>query len=135
MAEVSIISSGSARDYHLQHLLRCLFFISAKWGFIIVTLHIPGTHNTAADALSRNDLHRFFTTVSRALPTPSSTPPPPSLQALLLDTDSCWTSPAWWQRFKSIIGQGLAKTLREPTLPQRTNSSNSAFWPTSNPFP
>ena len=123
MAVVSAISSGSARDQHLRHLLRCLFFMSATWGFSVVAAHIPGCHNTAADALSRNDSHKFLTIVPSALPSPSIIPF--SLQALLLDADSCWTSPVWRQRFRNFMGEALPTTPRDLTLLQSANTSNS----------
>lgn len=39
-----------------MHLLRCLIFYVELYHFDFVAVHLPGTCNTAADALSRNHL-------------------------------------------------------------------------------
>ena len=46
-----------------MHLLRCLVFFAAVYHFDLVAEHLPGTHNLAADALSRNDLTLFSSLV------------------------------------------------------------------------
>ena len=60
MAVVSAISSGSAKDTSLMHLLRCLHFFLAHFDITLTAKHLPGIQNTAADALSRDNLHIFF---------------------------------------------------------------------------
>ena len=59
-AVVSSLSSGSAKDVTLMHLLRCLHFYLAQFDIRVVTRHIAGAENTAADALSRDNLEVFF---------------------------------------------------------------------------
>ena len=56
MAVVHCLTSGTARDPLLMHLLRCLHFASATHQIYIVARHVPGVLNTAADALSRNSM-------------------------------------------------------------------------------
>ena len=43
-----------------------MFFIMAYFEITVRAVHIPGSRNGAADAISRNDLSRFFTQVPRA---------------------------------------------------------------------
>ena len=56
LAVVSILNKWSAKDPLLSNLLRCLFF----YKFHFSAEHIPGSSNTAADALSRDNIHIFF---------------------------------------------------------------------------
>ena len=60
IAVVFAVNRGSARDPKLMKLL------SVK--------HIPGIENTAADALSCNNLHVFFASTTQAQPVPSGVP-------------------------------------------------------------
>ena len=52
-AVVNVINTGSYKESHLTHMMRCIFFIEAKFNFIIT----PGKSNTNADNLSRSDSH------------------------------------------------------------------------------
>ena len=54
-AAVTVINSGSTRDPFMQRCLRELWFLSALHDFDIRARHIPGEHNSLADALSRWD--------------------------------------------------------------------------------
>ena len=65
-AVVQVLSSHSARDPHLAHLLCSLFFFQAQFRFEIKAQHIPGKKNKAADALSRNNLTDFFSIFPQA---------------------------------------------------------------------
>ena len=51
-----------------MHLLRCIFFISAKFDFTIVAAHIPGRLNTIADAILRNNVPLFLSLSPQADP-------------------------------------------------------------------
>ena len=51
--------SRSAKDPHLMHLFRYLFFHAAKFNFNIMFQHLPGHTNYHADLLSRLQVHRF----------------------------------------------------------------------------
>jgi hypothetical protein len=58
-AVVQILNHGYSRDACVMHLMRCLHFITARFNFRMSAEHIPGSLNTAADALSRKSLHIF----------------------------------------------------------------------------
>ena len=53
------IQSGTSRDPALMSLVRELFYISARNDFVCSAVHVPGCHNEAADALSRELIHLF----------------------------------------------------------------------------
>ena len=72
-AVVAALALYSARDPHLVHLLRSLFFIEAHFDFEHKVLHIPG-ENRIADALSRNDMSSFSSLLPQAAPLPSAIP-------------------------------------------------------------
>ena len=55
MSVVHALSSGTAKDPQLMHLLHCLHFFSARYQTGIRATHVAGILNTAADALSRNN--------------------------------------------------------------------------------
>ena len=63
-AAVTVINSGSTKDYFMQRCLRQLWFSAAVFDFELQARHIPGVHNVLADALSRWDsdpsLHDTF---------------------------------------------------------------------------
>ena len=52
-APVTRMSKRTVDDLRMTHLLRCLFFFEAHYGFEHQAKHIVGKHNTAADTLSR----------------------------------------------------------------------------------
>ena len=59
-AAVTILNSGYSKEGQIMHLVRCLFFIMAHFQFSLVARHIPGSQNTLADAISRNNVQSFF---------------------------------------------------------------------------
>ena len=65
---MAVLQSGSAKDKKLAHMLRCLFFLEAKFQFTMVAAHIPGAINVRADALSRNHLDFFLPPLLRHAP-------------------------------------------------------------------
>ena len=99
-AVVQVINSGYARDPTIMQMLRCLFFIPAYFNFTLIAEHVPGVDNPIADALSRNQLDRFFTLVPQAppLPIPIS---PTLIEHLVFSPD--WTDPGWISWFSSIL--------------------------------
>ena len=80
MAIVQSWSNQSARHPGILHLLRTLFFVTAKHSFIVRLVHLPGKLNRIADALSRNQLSLFSALAPQANPQP--TPVPPELAEL-----------------------------------------------------
>ena len=86
-----------------MHLLRCLFFIEARYDLEISCTHIPGRENDLADDLSRNRMSAFLSKVPEASPQP--TPVPTLLLNLLLDTSIDWLSPRWTDQFSGFVGR------------------------------
>ncbi len=99
MSVVAILASRTARTPLLMHLLRCFAFFSAYFGFSFSAKHIPGVLNTAADALSRNNLSLFF---SLAPQTPQFNIPP-ALHNLLINTKPDWGSTTWMRLFTASL--------------------------------
>lgn len=100
-AVVAIINSRHSKDPLLMQLLRCLFFIEAYCNFSLTAVHIPGTHNTLADDLSRNRLHSYREKMGGRVSQPTIIPD--FLMQWLLDPQADWTSPAWMGQFASIV--------------------------------
>lgn len=102
-AVVEVVNSGYCKDPIMMQLIRCLFFISARFEISLRAIHIPGHLNTGADAISRNNLPLFHSQVPRARPAP--TPIPHALMDLLAHQRPDWTSPRWSQLFKTCLLQ------------------------------
>ncbi len=100
MAAVSIINSGRSRDGLAMQLMRSLFFFLARYNIRVFATHIAGKANTAADALSRDNLPLFLHQVPYARPQP--TPIPPEVRQLLVSQRPDWTSKGWRRLFTSI---------------------------------
>ena len=100
-AVVGIVNTGSCKEPHLAHMMRCLFFIEAKLNFIITARHIPGKSNTDADALSRGGHQSFLSSHPQAnlLPTPLKPGLIESLTAVAPD----WMSPSWIHSFSTSL--------------------------------
>jgi len=58
---VVILNKHYSKDPHLAHMLRILFFVEALFQLQLKAVHIPGSHNTLTDLLSRNQVARFHT--------------------------------------------------------------------------
>ena len=100
-AVVAVLTSRSARDSRLSHLLRCLCFLEAHFRFEHRAQHLAGRLNTAADALSHNQTADYFCIFPQAPTTP--TPVADALQELLMDHSLNWISPRWKTLFRSIL--------------------------------
>ena len=105
-AVVRSLTSRSVRDPTLMHLLRCLFFFEAHFSFQYVAVHVPGKDNTAADALSRNQLPGFRALYPQAPKAPRAIPP--ALLEMLPDTNLTWTSPRWSTLLASVLQSATA---------------------------
>ena len=57
----SVVEVGTVRtlQWHIA-MLRCLFFLEAKFNLALTTVHVSGVDNGAVDAVSRNELDVFF---------------------------------------------------------------------------
>ena len=95
-AVVAALTSGSARDPILMHLLR---FFLAHYDIRLLARHIAGVDNTAADALSRNNLTVFF----QCLPQANAAAAPLALVELLVNQRPDWLSPTWRAMFLDIV--------------------------------
>ena len=102
-AVVEVVNAGYCKDSHLMQLLRCLFFITTFFKISVKAAHIAGSKNTGADALSRNNMHLFFSQVPAANKTPTSIPS--ALIELLVLRQPDWTSLPWSRLFTSSLQQ------------------------------
>ena len=93
-AVLAALMSGSAKDPLLMHLLRCLHLH-------LVARHLAGVENTAADALSRDNLTVFLQ--CQPLANPSPLPLQPALKELLLLKSLDWLSPTWRALFLATL--------------------------------
>ena len=100
-AVVSIVNSGSSKDALVMHLMRSLFFIAAVNGISLYAQHIPGKHNNAADALSRNHNSLFNQQVPSAAALP--TPIPLELWQILVLSQPDWTLRSWRNQFSRVF--------------------------------
>ena len=96
---VAILQKRSAKDPITHHLVWCFYFYSAFFQFQYSIEHISGTHNTAADALSRNNLTLFSSLVPQAVKTDI----PPAVVELLVTQRPDWGSPRWITLFKDTL--------------------------------
>ena len=102
-AAVAALTSRRARDPHLSHLLRCLFFYEAHFDFLHKAEHIPGRLNCAADALSRNNLDLFLSLTPQAQPQASMVPT--TLLEALADKTLTWSSSRWKTVFRDSLSR------------------------------
>ena len=124
-AVVAVVNSGYSKDTQLMHLTRCLFFVLAAWDIALHASHIPGVLNTAADAVSRNNLSVFFSTVQGANPIPAEIPR--GLGELLMTRQPDWTEESWRTLFRSCLSQVWHHPPRRPT--GRGSAVTSVFVP------
>ena len=101
-AVVSVIRTGSCEEGHMAHMLRCLFFLEARFGFAVLAAHVPGSLNTWADAMSRNHLDVFNSLDPQASSTPIQVP---TAVVEGLSHTHTWISLSWTRWFNSISSQ------------------------------
>ena len=102
MAVVKVVQRQAPKDLLLTHLSRCLCFYAAMYHFDFTAMHIAGSDNIAADALSRNNLLLFF----EQFPQVTHTPVPHMVESLLLHHPPDWTSQSWINTFVSSLTEG-----------------------------
>ena len=103
MVVVQTLGRHSPKDPQLAHLLRCLFFFEAHFGFDHEAAHVPGVENTGADTLSRNRVDIFLSLYPQAASQQASTPPTPLTH--LFNTGLSWTSPSWRTAFRATLSE------------------------------
>ncbi len=101
-AVVAVLNSRTAKSPLLAHLLRCFSFYGAYFRFHSSAEHVPGVLNTAADAISRNNLPAFLSLVPQA-PCFYLTP---ALSRLLIEDRPDWGSPNWIRLFSCSLAEG-----------------------------
>ena len=99
MAVVSIINSKKCTDKLLAQLLRCLHYLCARHDIAVVAEHIQGKLNTAADALSRNNLPLFLSSIPQADPSPTTVSQ--HLKEWVMNSTPNWLSPSWRSKLKN----------------------------------
>ena len=92
-AVVAIIKAGTSRDPLVMHLMRCLFFFTARYQLILLPKHLLGRENLAADHLSRDALSSFRQVVPHAKVEPTLLPE--NLMEALVQQRPDWTSASW----------------------------------------
>lgn len=99
-AVVSTIQGGYCRDPSMAQMLRCLFFLEAKFDITLSSAHVPGVLNSCADSLLRNRLSSFFNLVPQAQTNPSTVP-----EDLVnrLSVSERWTSDIWNRWLKTWL--------------------------------
>ena len=113
LAVVMAVQKLNARDPLLCNLLRCLFFYAAHFSFTFAATHIPGIQNTAADALSRDNLPLFtslFPQVPRVVV-------PPTVLDLFVQQSPEWNSIEWTTLFAGSLHPELHLPQQQPTRP------------------
>ena len=95
MSVVEVLRSGTTREPLLMHLLRCFVFYAAVYHFSFTAVHVPGTLNGAADALSRNNLPLFVS----LFPQMPQVPIPQPVRDLIVDVRPNWGSQEWTDLF------------------------------------
>ena len=114
-AVVQILNSGTSRDPIIMGLMRCLYFIAAKFSLLLSATHLAGADNILADALSRDNLDLFLTLHPQAHPSPH--PIPAALLDLLIHSKPDWTSPSWSKTFNTLFNPPSPKTPCDPMNP------------------
>lgn len=103
LGAVALVNSGYSKIPQIMHLLRCLFFIRARFQIQLWAVHIPRIENVWADAISRNNLSLLYSQVPNAIGRQS--PIPPQLLSLLVGRQLDWTSINWTQQFSNCFRQ------------------------------
>ena len=98
-AVVAVLNCHSPRHPILLHLLRCLYFYSAHYQFSYCASHLPGVLNTAADALSRDNMTLFLSLV----PQGCQSQVPWEMVELLITCQPDWGSGSWISLFKATL--------------------------------
>ena len=113
MAVVDLLKKRSSPHPLLMHLLRCFFFYSAFFSFDFVVEHVEGASNTAADAISRNNLSLF----ASLFPQVNRIQVPQVVIDLLVVQRPNWGSSSWTSLFSRTL-TGAFPMLPAPRMSQ-----------------
>ena len=97
----SLHLTSTSKDHLLMHLVRCLVFYAAFFGFQFVAQHVPGVLNSAADAISRNNIPLFLSIFPQV---PRVTVPQQLLDLLVIKRPD-WGSSDWTKLFVSSLAR------------------------------
>ena len=75
MALVDVINKKTTKDKKLLVLVRSLVLTCLKQNILFKAVHLPGLHNTRADALSRLQVDKFKSLSKDSEPEPTAVPP------------------------------------------------------------
>ena len=109
MAVVYTINKKSARDPKMSRLMRLLCLLCAMYDITLVAHHLPGSQNTSADALSRNQLNTFFSINPQASRVPAIIPR--ELQELTLNHSILTTSRTWTELWRTTLAMASLSHL------------------------
>ena len=118
MAVVHLLRSRTSPDVLLMHLLRCMSFYAAYYGFTFVSEHIPGVLNTAADAISRNNIPLFLSLV----PQVARVVIPQATVELLVTKRPDWGSRDWTRLFRRSLIEESPSQLTQYTNQEGGNT-------------
>ena len=96
---VVMINKRTSSNPIAMHLLRCLYFICAKYDIMLSSEHVAGSRNKAADALSRKNISVFFQEVPSAHTNPSEIAP----SLMEINRRPNWLSSDWSRAFQNCI--------------------------------
>ena len=74
MVVVNVLASGTSKNKLIIHLLCSVHFICAMYQVSIHVVHLAGSHNVIADAISRNLMQVFFSHVPKVDKSPTPVP-------------------------------------------------------------
>ena len=119
MAVIALLNLRTSQDNLLMHMLRCFLFYATFYKFEFESAHIPGTKNTAADAISRNNIPLFLSIVPQVH---QVIIPPPTID-LLVTKRPDWGSTNWTTLFKTSLSRDCLLLLRPSTTQARRDTS------------
>ena len=129
-AVVYMLNLGTSNT--VMSLMRCLYFIEAKFNLIISATHLAGTDNGHADALSHNNQASFFLNFPQA--SPNLPPIPQPLLDLLIHTRPDRTSPTWSRMFNAAFNEPSQGTQQGPRVLATEGTAPSVLKLQQNPI-
>jgi len=121
---MAALQKGSAKEKHVMHLLRSLWFFTAFYDINLQSAHIPGVIVEQIKYLHSNNMLTFFTSNPQANRLP--TPLPHPFLVMVGATEPDWTSQAFRRPFHTNI------TKAWPTQPwSLTKQATRGTWPSA----